>query len=205
MKQLTQKIDIKSLLLSLVLICTLAVVYVISVMPAAQVHGDSTNSHYAVNENGQTYGTTGNAQSYETEPDLIAALATNGQEGYVYKTDLYAAEGHATSPEHAVELMHYKAGRCADAFINTIKDLTGADLSENRDAIVEYMLYNSGIFGQMNTIPTEHIVDLKQIIPVEVGNQGLALAMESARMANVTVIPVYLSDGETIIGEFICY
>lgn len=40
------------------------------------------------NIHGVTYGSSADAVSYEDEPDLIRVLATNGKEGYAYRTDL---------------------------------------------------------------------------------------------------------------------
>ncbi|MDI6816952.1 MAG: hypothetical protein QME41_07165 [Actinomycetota bacterium] len=40
------------------------------------------------NTHGVTYGSSADAVSYEDEPDLIRVLATNGKEGYAYRTDL---------------------------------------------------------------------------------------------------------------------
>jgi hypothetical protein len=44
---------------------------------------------YATNEAGETYGTASQARTPDEEPDLILAEATNGQTGYVRKSDLY--------------------------------------------------------------------------------------------------------------------
>lgn len=65
-----------------------------------------------VNANGDTYGATGSTQG---EPDLIAVIATNGQEGYVYRTDLEEADGTAaangfTSPADALAWQEENAG-----------------------------------------------------------------------------------------------
>lgn len=43
---------------------------------------------FEVNENGETYGTSGGLIYYEDEPDLIAVIGNNGIEGYVRKTEL---------------------------------------------------------------------------------------------------------------------
>lgn len=56
------------------------------------------------NENGQTYGSSADADSLETEPDLIAALGVDGTEGYVKRTDL---EGEMPrTPEEAIASMN---------------------------------------------------------------------------------------------------
>lgn len=64
----------------------------------------ATTTDWAVNESGQTFGVINEAG----EPDLIAAMATNGKQGYVDRTDLAEANGSAAaatfdSPEDAAE------------------------------------------------------------------------------------------------------
>lgn len=49
----------------------------------------SAASVYPKNEAGQTYGSEKLATSFEKEPDLIAAVGTDGTKGYVKATDLY--------------------------------------------------------------------------------------------------------------------
>ena len=59
----------------------------------------TSSDSYPVNENGETYGTLAegtlplfpieNIEQYERLPDLIAAVSSNGREGYVRKKDLY--------------------------------------------------------------------------------------------------------------------
>ena len=62
---------------------------------------------YATNEHGLTYGSAADATSPGGEPDLIAAMTTDGRDGYVRKTDLDDADGTTaaasfTSPEDAL-------------------------------------------------------------------------------------------------------
>ncbi|MDM4762784.1 hypothetical protein QT381_07165 [Galbitalea sp. SE-J8] len=62
------------------------------------------NPQYAVNANGQSYGSAADANSPDTEPDLIGVVADNGKTGYVLKTELAEADGsNITSPEEAVK------------------------------------------------------------------------------------------------------
>ncbi|SDS84568.1 hypothetical protein [Microterricola viridarii] len=63
---------------------------------------------YEMNRQGLTYGSAVDAISPETEPDLIQAVATNGKEGFVRKTELDAVNGTAAqasfkSPEDALK------------------------------------------------------------------------------------------------------
>lgn len=63
--------------------------------------------NFKLNDSGLSYGSALYATSPENEPDLILVVATNGLEGYVYKSDLDAANGNEvaksfSSPEQAV-------------------------------------------------------------------------------------------------------
>lgn len=62
---------------------------------------------YPKNESGLTYGSAAQAISPDTEPDLVLVVATNGEQGYVYKKDLDMANGTTAaknfrSPEDAL-------------------------------------------------------------------------------------------------------
>lgn len=61
-----------------------------------------SGSQYQVNENGETYGVS-IMQSEEDEPDLIAAIATNGTEGYVRSADF--VDQIAATPEEVGEIV----------------------------------------------------------------------------------------------------
>lgn len=68
-------------------------------------------THWAVNDSGDTYGVI-NANG---EPDLIAVIATNGQQGYVHRSDLEDADGTTaaksfTGPEDALRWQEQNAG-----------------------------------------------------------------------------------------------
>lgn len=54
---------------------------------------------YETNDRGLTFGSSLEATSPENEPDLILAIATNGKEGYVLKTDLDEADGSNAASE----------------------------------------------------------------------------------------------------------
>lgn len=57
---------------------------------------------YPVNENGQTYGTTGDANYVEDYPDLIAVIGDSGKQGYIYREDFLGDV--PSSLEEAVEI-----------------------------------------------------------------------------------------------------
>lgn len=66
---------------------------------------DGTYVAYPVNQNGETYGNDLMAQNLGYEPDLMAAIGTEGQEGYVREEDFPGAD--VTTPEKAVAYMEH--------------------------------------------------------------------------------------------------
>jgi hypothetical protein len=69
-------------------------------------------TEFGVNANGQSYGITGDPRG---EPDLIAVVATNGRQGYVYRAELEEADGTSAvrqfdSPDDAVAWQEANAG-----------------------------------------------------------------------------------------------
>jgi hypothetical protein len=68
---------------------------------------------YPTNSSGLSYGSSLRAVSPQTEPDLIAAVATNGRTGYVKKADLSSAEGPTdfASPQEALAWQSANAGK----------------------------------------------------------------------------------------------
>lgn len=69
-------------------------------------------TEFGANANGDSYGITGDERG---EPTLIAAMATNGKEGYVYRQDLEDADGTTAmkgfkSPEDALAWQEAHAG-----------------------------------------------------------------------------------------------
>lgn len=67
-----------------------------------------TNSpNYPKNINGQTYGSSSDATSPETEPELISATGVDGTAGYVLKKDL---DGELPkSPEEAIAIQNSRS------------------------------------------------------------------------------------------------
>lgn len=74
-----------------------------------------TPPSYQSNDSGLTYGSAIEAVSPESEPDLILVVATNGREGYSYKTELDKATGAIDfkSPEEAIAWQEANAGPIA--------------------------------------------------------------------------------------------
>jgi hypothetical protein len=63
-----------------------------------------TETEWAVNENGDTYG----AANDRGEPDLLSVIATNGELGYAYSQDLQGPE--INNPQEAMEYMENMKG-----------------------------------------------------------------------------------------------
>jgi hypothetical protein len=63
--------------------------------------------NYPENENGQTYGSAGDATSPEIEPELIRAIGVDGTEGYVLKKDLDGKQ--PKSPEEAIAIQNSRS------------------------------------------------------------------------------------------------
>lgn len=75
-----------------------AAVYGAGVASGNSADGSTTGSMATsqTNDNGQSYGSKYFAKSVADEPDLIAVVATNGKEGYCYKTDFEGPETKTT-------------------------------------------------------------------------------------------------------------
>lgn len=70
---------------------------------------------WPTNEHGQTYGSLLESNSPNDEPDLILALTSENQEGYVKKVDLdRESGGDVTNPEEALEWMAQLESRDPD-------------------------------------------------------------------------------------------
>jgi hypothetical protein len=72
----------------------------------------ATTTAWAVNASGQSYG----VQNAKGSPDLIAVTATNGKDGYVYRTALEDADGTTaaksfTSPQQALDWQKAREGK----------------------------------------------------------------------------------------------
>lgn len=93
---------------------TVTTLYISSTVPGTATiqYVTQTPTEFRVNDSGQPYGITGDERG---EPDLIAVIATNGQEGYVKRTELEEADGTAAmreldSPEDALAWQEAHAG-----------------------------------------------------------------------------------------------
>jgi len=166
-------------------------------------HANDHSSKYSVNSEGLTYGSAADATSPETEPDLVLVQATNGKTGYAYSSDLRAASGEAANPEEAVQLMKDRSLRATNAFVSSIKDQTGIDISTSKSNVknaLDTIIQEDVPFSSLTS--TEQTT-LKKALPSNIANDVVASAWEKACEANQSSVPVYDKDGKTVIGEFI--
>jgi hypothetical protein len=89
--------------------------------------------HYKKNAKGLTYGSSADALTPDSSPDLIAAVATNGREGYVRREDLDDANGTTAaksfkSPEDA---LRWQASRDKSDKLLKVYDQEGKEVIGN--------------------------------------------------------------------------
>ncbi|MDO4394295.1 MAG: hypothetical protein Q4C80_07800 [Bacillota bacterium] len=152
-----------------------------------------------INQDGLSYGSAVTADTEESEPELIAAEATNGKLGYVLKTELQKAEGDDISnPNEAVAYMKAKDAKCAKAFSESISKQTDEQVSltpEQYEYVVDSFFTDSqdaqSILQKLNV---KHSKSQSSKIIQE--------ALYAAQNANIHEINVYKKDGKTVIGVF---
>jgi hypothetical protein len=82
------------------IVATFAVVAVASAGAGSLNRSQDPAPEYPTNGSGMTYGSLSDAVSPQTEPDLVAAVGDNGEEGYVKSSDI--APTIPLNPEAAV-------------------------------------------------------------------------------------------------------
>lgn len=186
-----------------VLLASFAVVAVVAV--AALVPGHNTAGGNSAepprNDRGQTYGIMADGLNAEKSLDLITAVATNGQEGYVTRDDLDRASGGAAdSPEDAVLQMN-RMDKRAEAAIASSLGLGQQDPRSGGDREFVSKLWQD--IKQKGF--DEAIKDQRNSRSDLVGAANLdAESMRSLINDALSVsIPVYSADGETVVGEFV--
>ena len=208
----TKSINKRKVLLFAGLLLLVIVVIVALFIFNNSAHAHSNSASYPKNADGLSYGSMSDAQSADAVPDLIAVVATNGQEGYVYKTDYNAAMqvGMARNPDHAVWLMAQRSERIANAFVDSIESQTGPSQStislENERAdlgnvILDLDTQSGDIsFEELSTNDQANIIS---DLPDGIDQSIVDNAWAKANKVDDQVLPVYSLDGKTIIGEFI--
>jgi len=157
--------------------------------------------NYPVNANGLTYGTI----SYGSRPDLIAVIATNGREGYIYASDMDASSGIARNPTHAAEIAEQQYQGSVSAFSDYCASVTksAADYQTIYDGLeaVRFEIYLNHSWESLSADQQEAVMAL---FPEACRTPANArAAYDAARSANSTVINVYESDGETVVGVMV--
>lgn len=172
---------------------TLALAVVASALADADV--------YPTNELGMSYGSAVHAETYEDEPDLIAVIAASGEQGYVRRDDLHEAERPASNPDEAVRFMDEKLASLSEATAARLNDMGYYDITAEdvrplvgTDGVLDGVLQNwsSGDGSESVTLSDGSTVALDDV----------ARAYLQAQEDCSTSIPVYESDGITVIGEF---
>ena len=91
------------------LIKTISIIFAATIVFSSISFAYSTDQDFKINQFGQTYGTIIQADQFGYEPDLIAAIGTNGEEGYIKYEDENIIPN---SPDEALALQEkYKNGR----------------------------------------------------------------------------------------------
>jgi hypothetical protein len=99
---------------------------------------------WAVNADGDTYG----ALNENGSPDMVAVMATNGTEGYVYRTELEYANGTAAIKtfKSPAEALAWQEARMGKNFAIPVFDVTGKTVLG--EFVVSYTAGNSGVVGE---------------------------------------------------------
>lgn len=112
----------KSTLVALIAGSGLAVGAIAGIATGTAIANDK--KEYSVNDAGQTYGSATLAPEIGADPDLIQAVATNGEEGYVLSEDLVGPV--PASPEEAAKLSSVPAkDRAIHVYLNDGKTVIG--------------------------------------------------------------------------------
>ncbi|MEC4271582.1 hypothetical protein VJ923_00210 [Adlercreutzia sp. R25] len=159
---------------------------------------------FLVNEAGQTYGTAFDAESSEAEPDLIEAVATNGQEGYVLKVDLDKAS-HADEGVDELLISQEERREMASGLL--------LEKMNDRDERFDYSIEEAELalaYGLCSeSVPSAKMQDalgvsaddsMARVRAIE--KDTLVEMIYEVDEAMTVYIPVYEIDGVTRIGEF---
>jgi hypothetical protein len=185
-----------------------AVVFYFAFFTPTPVNADSVIV-YDFNESGLSYGSAVEASLPEFEPDLISAYATNGSIGYVYKSDLEKAQSPYSpkNPEEAILLMENRFMAASLSFIYSVESQTGLKPSAEVSVVNASLTTIFEAYG--GEAPFESLTETERSIIINLLPQGVntteiaSTAYNAACAANDQSIPVYASDGRTIIGEFV--
>jgi hypothetical protein len=164
--------------------------------------GTASSSEYQVNERGQSYGVLADTAVTGQEPDLIAAVTSDGEEGYIGKDDYVSITTPVATREEADAVMAKYEQDAWEAFSASVSRNTGVEVRpEGREVLIDVM-FRGNIEFPWRLLTDEQRNAIINILPEGYRTAELAeQAWEAGIGANDYCVPVYAEDGETIIGE----
>ncbi|MCL2137146.1 MAG: M56 family metallopeptidase [Coriobacteriia bacterium] len=167
--------------------------------------------NFPINEAGKTYG----AKIYVADlhvvitPEMIAVAATNGESGYADLDDMYGfgSNNPVSQAEAGLEMEVTNENLSPEqAFIRSVEAQTGVSLDV--DAVNEAFVGVKGARGSLRLykyLPQADKDALLGLLPVGYRSEQVVVnAYQLAYRSKGVSIPVYQSDGVTVIGEFVC-
>lgn len=147
--------------------------------------------------------------------ELVSAVATNGEQGYVYYEDLQEAEGQGVStPEEAALYMERKIAASTAAIQSALNKRLSAQpiagctqvTADEAKAILEAYysaIENGGSLNDSSVVPgirSSHLAGTTSLGGA-IGEEMLEDSLREAQEAVLTYVPVYDEDGETVVGQ----
>ena len=161
--------------------------------------GEKGASEYQTNKNGLTYGSLADQNTYGGPPDLVMVALDDDTIGYVYYSDLEAAESAGVStPEEAVEHANNMEAQSEQVFQEELNKSLGQTVINSEAEAREYLdMIDEGLNNEVSK-------DIAPKVSVEKSTlDDLILeAYDRATERISTSIPVYDENGKDIIGEF---
>lgn len=156
-----------------------------------------------VNASGETYGSITDAAKTGQELDLVLVMATNGKEGYVRQADLSKAERAADGARTASDLMAEREQLALSTFIkewNAMAPRESAIGEHEAKVLLETYTYFYGTKAES----TEKAAALSAVTSMSEERRAemTETAYQKAQEATMAYIPVYESDGKTVVGQF---
>jgi len=176
--------------------------YMNSEVPA---YTNEVYADYPVNANGQTYGSASQGFYGDHVPDLVAAMATNGKVGYIYATDYYTASRPAANPTQAAEFAAQDYEKSVNAFCEFYQNTTGKTIRyESAYSILQDFRSDMYMNKPWRKLNDEQKTAFMNLFPEGYRTLDIAeQAYQVSRDAKGIHVPVYESDGMTVIGEMV--
>ena len=173
---------------------------------------------YKVNDDGLTYGMMLEAPEGHEMPDLVGVIATNGERGYVYWSEMDSASYKPATLEDAGKYMEEYNARRSFLFVKFLSEELGIVIDTSTanayEALTsaEVFLFNTNSEPGAEWTPDDEARSkLIEALGLEEPGflEGLELGRVLARVfiniqsADAIEIPVYKEDGKTQIGVFL--